>query len=130
MTCTVNQRTVHVCMNVQENIMKAGIYIRRIAASVFAAALLLTAGCDVSPSSSGGQTVTTAVLTKIAITTQPTKTAYTVGDSFDPTGIVITAVYSDSTTKDVTSSSSVAYDGFDSTSAAASQTITISYTEG
>ena len=35
------------------------------------------------------------VLTNIEITTNPTKTEYTEGESFDPTGMVVTAVYSD-----------------------------------
>ena len=32
-------------------------------------------------------------LTKIEVTTQPTKTAYTVGETFDPAGMVVSAVY-------------------------------------
>ena len=32
-------------------------------------------------------------LTKIEVTTQPTKTAYTVGETFDPAGMVVLAVY-------------------------------------
>jgi hypothetical protein len=36
--------------------------------------------------------------------TVPTKTSYTVGDAFDPTGLTITATYTDSSTADVTSS--------------------------
>ena len=38
-------------------------------------------------------------LTSIAITTAPTKVAYTAGEIFDPTGMVVTGTYSDSTTK-------------------------------
>ena len=37
------------------------------------------------------------VLTGIEVTTEPTKTAYTVGETFDPTGMVVTGTYSDST---------------------------------
>ena len=40
----------------------------------------------------GGPTVT---LSGIQITTPPTKTSYLVGESFDPTGMIVTAVYSD-----------------------------------
>ena len=41
-------------------------------------------------------------LTDIAITTAPTKTAYTVGEIFDPAGMVVTATYSDSSSKVLT----------------------------
>lgn len=43
----------------------------------------------------------TPTLTSIAVKTEPTKTTYTAGDYFDPTGLVITLTYSDSTTEDV-----------------------------
>ena len=54
------------------------------------------------------QTCTVAV-TKVVSSlskgsTSPTKTTYTAGESFDPTGLTITATYSDSTTGNVTSS--------------------------
>ena len=42
------------------------------------------------------------VLTEIKVTTPPTKTTYEVGEKFDKTGMVITAVYSDKTEKAVT----------------------------
>ena len=38
------------------------------------------------------------VVESIAITTQPTKTSYTAGETFDPTGMVVTATYNDETT--------------------------------
>lgn len=38
----------------------------------------------------------------IAISGTPTKTSYEVGDVFDPTGLTVTATYSDKTTEDVT----------------------------
>ena len=41
-------------------------------------------------------------LSKIEITTPPTKTAYTEGEKFDKTGMKVTATYSDGTTKEVT----------------------------
>lgn len=65
------------------------------------------------------------VLTGIAITTQPTKTTYAVGDSFDSTGMVVTATYDTGATKEVT--------GFtfspSTFSSAGTKTVTISYTE-
>ena len=39
---------------------------------------------------------------KIEITQIPTKTTYEVGDTFDKTGLVVTAIYEDNTTADVT----------------------------
>lgn len=41
-------------------------------------------------------------LSSISITTKPTKTTYAIGDSFDKTGLVVTATYSDKSTKKVT----------------------------
>ncbi len=66
----------------------------------------------------GGQTATTEVevtgamqynvdlmiTSSVAITHAPTKTAYNVGEAFDPTGLVVTATFADSTTEDVTDS--------------------------
>lgn len=43
-----------------------------------------------------------AKYTGIGITTQPTKTSYTEGQVFDPTGMVVTASYNNGTTKTVT----------------------------
>ena len=40
-------------------------------------------------------------LTSIAVKTAPSKLTYTVGDGFDPNGLVITATYSDSSTADI-----------------------------
>lgn len=68
----------------------------------------------------------TKTLSSIAVTTAPTKTNYTAGEKFDPTGMVVTATYSDDTTKEVT--------GYTFTPNAALTTnnasIIISYTEG
>lgn len=68
----------------------------------------------------------TKTLTSIAVTTAPTKTNYTAGESFDSTGMVVTATYSDSSTNAIT--------GYTFTPNAALTTdntsITISYTEG
>ena len=41
-------------------------------------------------------------LESISITTAPTKTAYYVGEKFDPAGMVVTATYGDGSTKAVT----------------------------
>lgn len=46
---------------------------------------------------------TPVTLTSIAVTTPPTKTSYTTGESLDLTGMVVTATYSDSSTADITS---------------------------
>lgn len=65
------------------------------------------------------------VLTGISITTQPDKTTYAVGGSFDSTGMVVTATYDTGKTKEVT--------GFtfspQTFSSAGTKTVTISYTE-
>ncbi len=70
----------------------------------------------------GEETVT---LTGIAITTAPTKVAYTAGETFSASGMVVTATYSDSTTSAVT--------GYTFTPDTALTTdvteITVSYTE-
>lgn len=64
-------------------------------------------------------------LTGISITTQPTKTTYAVGGSFDSTGMVVTATYDTGATKEVT--------GFtfspQTFSSAGTKTVTISYAE-
>jgi len=63
-------------------------------------------------------------LVSIAITTQPTKTTYTVGNTFDPAGMVVTATYSDNSTAPVTvTAAMLAYDF----GAAGSKTVTITY---
>ena len=46
-------------------------------------------------------TYTPKVLSSISVKTAPTKIAYEAGENFDPTGLVITATYSDSTTRDI-----------------------------
>ncbi len=55
-----------------------------------------------------GKTVTQKIMvsekkiTDVEITTQPTKTAYNVGDEFDTTGMVVTATYNDKSTAAIT----------------------------
>ena len=67
-----------------------------------------------------------AVLTGIEVTTNPTKVEYTEGDDFDPAGMVVTATYSDGTTKAVTD---YTIEGGEEM-AAGEKTVTISYTDG
>ena len=64
-------------------------------------------------------------LSSISVT-PPTKTTYEVGDSLVLTGMVVTARYSDSSTKTI-SNSDVSVTGFNSASAVASQTLTVTY---
>ncbi len=58
--------------------------------------------------STGGSTTTYTTspecktLSSIAVTTPPTKTTYTEGESFDPAGMVVTATYTDHTTAPIT----------------------------
>ena len=65
-------------------------------------------------------------LSSIAITKAPNKTTYTEGESFDATGMVITATYTNSSTEDVTALCTWAPDGPLSTT---DKTITFSYEE-
>lgn len=65
-----------------------------------------------------------AKYTGITITTNPTKTAYTEGEVFDPTGMVVTANYNDGSTKAVTG-----YTYSTAALAAGATSITITYTE-
>lgn len=72
------------------------------------------------------QAITVSTLSSIAVTTQPTKTIYEVGDVFDPTGMIVTATWSDNTTSEVTN-----YTYSPTTALSSSDTtITISYTIG
>ena len=61
-------------------------------------------------------------LSSIAVTKKPNKTTYTVGDKFDATGLVVTATYSDKSTKEVTGYTTT---GFNSAKAG---TVTITVT--
>lgn len=67
-------------------------------------------------------------LSNIAITTAPTKTTYSDGEHFDPTGMVVTATYSDESTENVTALCT--YDPDLSTALTTTDTeVVISYTE-
>ena len=70
--------------------------------------------------------VPTKTLESISITTPPTKTAYTVGETFDPAGMVVTATYSDGSTAEV-SGYTTSPTGLLTRS---DTSITVSYTEG
>lgn len=65
-------------------------------------------------------------LTGIKITKEPAKTTYKVGEKFDKTGMVITAQYSDGTSKEITN---WAYEPADELKLTDTK-ITITYTEG
>lgn len=70
--------------------------------------------------------ITGKKVSSIAITTAPTKTSYTAGDTFDATGMVVTATYDDTTSAAVTNYT-VSPSGALSVS---DTTVTISYTSG
>ena len=69
----------------------------------------------------GYRTAGGKVVSSISVTTQPTKTTYHVGDTFDSTGMVVTATFTDSTTGDVTSNCAFSVD----MSTAGTKTVTI-----
>lgn len=59
----------------------------------------------------------------IAVTTQPTKTTYYIGEAFDPAGMVVTATFADDTTANVTEDCTFSPE----TMAAGTQSVTITY---
>ena len=65
-------------------------------------------------------------LVSIAVTTQPTKKEYTVGEAFDPAGMVVTATYSDQTTGAVAHGDLVLT--YDFSAADVNKTVTVSFT--
>jgi beta-lactamase superfamily II metal-dependent hydrolase len=67
-------------------------------------------------------------LSNISVTTQPTKSSYTVNENLDTTGLVITADYSDSSSADVTSSCTLSPANGSTLSIVGSQTVSVSYT--
>ncbi|GHU10808.1 hypothetical protein FACS1894151_10390 [Spirochaetia bacterium] len=64
-------------------------------------------------------------LVSIAVTNEPTKTTYAIGEALDLTGLVVTATYSDGSTEPVTTTNA---SDFDSTTAG-NKTVTITYNE-
>lgn len=65
-------------------------------------------------------------IASIDITTEPTKKAYKVGEALDLAGMVVTATYTDNSTS-VVNINHVSCTGFNSSAAAASQTVTVTY---
>lgn len=70
--------------------------------------------------------VTAVVLSSISISGTPTKTTYLVGQSFDPTGITVTATRNNGSTANVTSSTTFTPDPL----TVGTTSVTASYTEG
>lgn len=71
-------------------------------------------------------------LSSINVTSQPTKTEYYVGDSFDATGMVVTATYADANDANHTKTAVVTGYTWEPSGALAlnNNTVTVSYTEG
>lgn len=68
----------------------------------------------------------TTSIASIDITTEPTKKAYKVGEALDLAGMVVTATYTDNSTSAV-NINHVSCTGFNSSAAAESQTVTVTY---
>lgn len=68
-------------------------------------------------------------LASIAVSALPDAVCYDVGDSFDPSGLRVTATYGDSSTAEVTGRCSVSVDGGASLATAGPRVVTVSYTE-
>ena len=66
-------------------------------------------------------------LTSISITKKPSKDTYLIDESFDSTGMVVKAYYSDFSTKEITNN--VKINGFDSSKEDSFQKIIVEYTE-
>ena len=71
-------------------------------------------------------------LNSIAITTQPTKQTYTIGEAFDTTGMVVTATMTEDTTHEVITRpvTGYTYEPSDTFTTTGSKTITVSYVKG
>ncbi|MBO8426271.1 MAG: bacterial Ig-like domain-containing protein [Firmicutes bacterium] len=69
-------------------------------------------------------TVTERTVQSIEITTNPTKTSYVVGQEFDPTGMVVTAVYDNGDPADVTSECTFSPSFFEQAGEAVTVTVT------
>ena len=80
---------------------------------------------DVSIYKLNSGTTTTVTLTGITLDTTSVQTTFTVGDTFNSSGLVVTAAYDDNSTKQVTPTSVSAPD----MTTAGTKTITVSYTE-
>lgn len=75
-----------------------------------------------------GQPEVVKTVESIEITTPPTKTEYKAGEDFDPTGMVVTAHYTDGTTADLTRDQYVIFYGDKLTKG--QETVTIQYDDG
>jgi len=76
-----------------------------------------------------GQSTPPVVLNSIAVTTPSTKVVYTQGEALALAGMVVTATYSDNSTKAVTDYTTIPTNGAVLNTVGA-QTVTVSYTEG
>ena len=94
-----------------------------IVATLSAAMIFGFASCEVS---AGGRT-DTPTLSRIAVSGTPSKTLYFVGDNLDTTGLIVTAIYSDGSTKTV---SGWTFSGFSTEKVSLGSKLTVSYTEG
>ena len=73
--------------------------------------------------------ISDAILNSIAVTSQPTKASYAIGENISYDGIVVTASYADGLTTDVTSDCTFSPSEGKAFDPATDATITISYTE-
>ena len=91
---------------------------------VIAMVLLPLSGCknDSVPETPAANLVSISV-------TPPARTVYSVGQSFDPTGMVVTATYDDEEPKDVTSLATTDFDTVAGVKGL-NKTVTVNYTEG
>ena len=76
-----------------------------------------------------GATARPVTLDSIAVSTPPTKTSYTVGDTLDLTGMTVTATYSDSSTADVTTDVTIDLTAGTALDTSGTQTVTVTYTD-
>ena len=84
----------------------------------------LLSGC--SANAHGNEPALNLSLSAIAVTTQPNKTQYTVNEELNTAGLVVTATYSDGSSKDVTAN--IVLMGVDM-STTGDKTVSISYSE-
>ena len=83
---------------------------------------------DSDPKNGSGTTTAAPTLKSIAVTTNPTKTSYSLGEPFSFAGAVVTATYSDNSEQDVTASCTT--DGATVVSSVGTdKDVTVSYTE-
>lgn len=94
--------------------------------TTFAACLLAAAMClGIVACGNDGEGAT---LSSIAMKSNPTKTEYVVGETFDPAGATITVTYSDETTKDVSVTAQMC--SAPDMTTVGEKDVTVTYTEG